>query len=78
MNWSGIWSWLQVNPARESQNMQAEVNGAGGAGKSPGTDTTVPSYIDQATNFLPTIATDIEWLVIVLGGLLAYAFIFKK
>jgi branched-subunit amino acid permease len=76
--WNNFVSWLQINPARESQNMQAAVNGAGGAGKSPGTDTTSPSYLQQAGDMLPTIATDLEWLIVALVGLLAYVFIFKR
>lgn len=75
---SGIWKWLQPDPSRESKNWQNIVNGAGGAGKSPGTDTSGQSYLQQGVDVLPKIATDIEWLIIVLGGLLAYAFIFKR
>lgn len=79
MSWlSNFWNWLKVDPSRESKDMQNKVNNAGGKGTSPGTDTTVPSYIDQVSGMLPTIATDLEWVLIALVGLLAYVFIFKK
>lgn len=75
--WSSIWGWLKPDPSRESQNITSEVNGAGGKGTSPGTDTSSPSYLQQMGGLLPSIKNDLEWVLIALVGLLAYAFIFK-
>jgi hypothetical protein len=71
--WNSFVNWLQINPSRESQNMNAEIKAAGG---SPMKES--PSYLSQAGDLLPTIATDLEWLIVALVGLLAYVFIFKR
>lgn len=38
----------------------------------------VQDNVATAQNLLPTIKTDLEWLIIAIVGLLAYAFIFKR
>jgi branched-subunit amino acid permease len=68
---SGMWNsvvWF-FNPSQDTNQIKKDggqiANNVSGA-------------VDNVQSLLPTIKTDLEWLIIALVGLLAYAFIFKK
>lgn len=65
--WDGI-KWF-FNPMQDTKQIQQD-------GQKIGQN--VQNTIQSASDLMPTIKNDLEWLIIALVGLLAYAFIFKK
>jgi branched-subunit amino acid permease len=68
---SGMWNsvtWF-FNPMQDTNQIKKD-------GAQIGNN--VQNTVNTASDMLPTIATDLEWLIVALVGLLAYAFIFKR
>lgn len=69
--WDGI-KWF-FNPTQDTNQVKKD-------GQQIGTNVqnTVTNTVDTVQGLLPTIKNDLDWLLIAIVGVLAYAFIFKR
>ena len=69
--WDGI-KWF-FNPMQDTNQVKKD-------GQQIGTNvqSTVTNTVDTVQGLLPTIKNDLDWLLIAIVGVLAYAFIFKR
>lgn len=69
--WKGI-VWF-FNPMQDTNQIKSDGQTIGN-----NVNNTVTNAVDTATGLLPTIKNDLDWLLIAIVGVLAYAFIFKR
>lgn len=65
--WNGI-VWF-FNPMQDTNQIKKD-------GQTIGQN--VQNTVNSATDLMPTIKNDLDWLLIAIVGVLAYAFIFKR
>jgi hypothetical protein len=71
----GMWGsvvWF-FNPMQDTNQIKKD-----GAQIGQNVQNTVQNTVQATSDLLPKIASDIEWLIVALVGLLAYVFIFKR
>jgi hypothetical protein len=69
--WNGV-VWF-FNPMQDTNQVKQDGQKIG-----DNVNNTVNNVVDTATGLLPTIKNDLDWLLIAIVGVLAYAFIFKR